>query len=437
MAKFAFIVDFEEGHLFPTFGLSESLKKRGHEVHYIGIADNEKFVKDQGFEYHSVLLKDFPPGSREIYKGYQKNLGGYSRFFMYNLVGRELTAILQKIKPEGVIINTFLSFEALLIHYKYNINPVIFTPYLDAKSPPFVEAMNSIRSLGRPKMNKIFKAYKKYNKKLVYFFKQLPLKYKIKFTISNLINYRISDEEFNSFVAPVNEWMEIISCPKDFDFPDVKRNSTVHYIGPCIRNKDLDENLFKLEKDNNKEIIFVCLGSQTARIYKTCETFFLKIFELMALPEMKNIHVILSMGSKFETEKFGKIPENVSLYEWIPQIEALKISSAAIIHGGLGSVKECIYYGVPMIVLPDKYDQPANAQRIESHGLGVQGNLENISVDNLKSLVNRILNDSVIKENVTRMQNIFRNKEEQQEGALLIEEYYLINAKQIAPVGAC
>jgi MGT family glycosyltransferase len=289
--------------------------------------------------------------------------------------------------------------------------------------------MNSIRSLGRPKMNKIFKTYKKYCKKLVYFFKQLPLKYKIKFTISNLINYRISDEEFNSFVAPVNDWMEIISCPKDFDYPDVKRNSNVHYIGPCIRNRDLDESLFKLEKDNNKEIIFVCLGSQTARIYKTCETFFLKIFELMAKPEMKSIRVILSMGSKFETEKFGNIPANVSLYEWIPQIEALKISSAAIIHG-------CIYYGVPMIVLPDKYDQPANAQRIEFHGLGVRGDLENISVDDLKLLVNKILNDSIIKDNVTRMQNIFRNKEEQQEGALLIEEYYQINAKQFAPVDA-
>ena len=46
-------------------------------------------------------------------------------------------------------------------------------------------------------------------------------------------------------------------------------------------------------------------------------------------------------------------------------------ASAAIIHGGFGTIKECILYQVPMLIVPFLFDQPANATKIEELGLGV------------------------------------------------------------------
>jgi len=68
-----------------------------------------------------------------------------------------------------------------------------------------------------------------------------------------------------------------------------------------------------------------------------------------------------------------------------------------ITHGGASSVKECLYYGVPMIVIPLAEDQYGNAARVVSHGLGVRTDLRKLTVKHLQDLVEAVDKSSYIR----------------------------------------
>ena len=92
-----------------------------------------------------------------------------------------------------------------------------------------------------------------------------------------------------------------------------------------------------------------------------------------------------------------------------------------ITHAGLGTVKECILCGVPMIVFPIDMDQPDNAKRVVYHGLGASGDLRRVSASVIASLVEQA-DGSAVRDNVTRMQQCFLAAERSSLGARLIEE---------------
>lgn len=88
---------------------------------------------------------------------------------------------------------------------------------------------------------------------------------------------------------------------------------------------------------------------------------------------------------------------------------------------GLGSVKECIYFGVPMIVFPQAFDQPANAQRVVYHELGFADDIHTVSESNLRYYIAQALTNERIKNGIQRVKRIFHEKEEKQEGAAFVE----------------
>jgi len=93
-----------------------------------------------------------------------------------------------------------------------------------------------------------------------------------------------------------------------------------------------------------------------------------------------------------------------------------------ITHGGLGSIKECIFNGVPMLVFPLFSDQPDNAQRIVYHRLGLTGDFATISAPQIKALVQQIEGDSTFRSNVARMQKIFAESERSEPSVKRIED---------------
>ena len=64
------------------------------------------------------------------------------------------------------------------------------------------------------------------------------------------------------------------------------------------------------------------------------------------------------------------LPANVQASLFLPQRELLGEADLMVTHGGFNSIKECLFAGVPMLVTPFAFDQPANAARVAHHGLG-------------------------------------------------------------------
>ena len=72
---------------------------------------------------------------------------------------------------------------------------------------------------------------------------------------------------------------------------------------------------------------------------------------------------------------------------FIPQLGLLQRASPMITNGGPGTVRECIWFRVPMIVAPCRYDQPGNAARVVRHGLGRRVSVKRVTVEQLQATI--------------------------------------------------
>src|SRR6185503_18859644 len=84
--------------------------------------------------------------------------------------------------------------------------------------------------------------------------------------------------------------------------------------------------------------------------------------------------------------RLGALPPNVVVVPRTPQHTLLEKASVFVTHGGLSSVKEAIWFGVPMLVFPLGYDQHGNAARIAFHGLGARGDERYVTPESVGAL---------------------------------------------------
>lgn len=149
--------------------------------------------------------------------------------------------------------------------------------------------------------------------------------------------------------------------------------------------------------------------------------FFKKCFEAF---KNENVNVILSVGNSVRLSRLVKIPDNVMVYPYVPQLRVLKSSAVFITHGGMNSISEALSEGVPMIVIPFMSDQPTNARRIEELELGVQMSYKKLTSDALRTTVNSLLKNECIRSNVKEMQQEMLNCPGNGAGVKWIMKYY-------------
>ena len=241
--------------------------------------------------------------------------------------------------------------------------------------------------------------------------------------IEFLTERKIDFTSMEKLVQPLDTLHELSLCPAEFEIDPPIIPANIHCIEPSLRHGDSLSDIHELYNIRaDKKIIYASLGSQALRHGIVCDLFFGKMISIMKSPELQDMQLILKVDREYDVSSLGPVPENVTIVHWAPQIDILKMASVAIIHGGLGSVKECIYYGVPMVVFPQGYDQPANAASIAHHNLGFVDNIRTVAESDLKSYIIAALTDAKIKSSLQRMQAIFREQETKGIGADIIEE---------------
>ena len=88
------------------------------------------------------------------------------------------------------------------------------------------------------------------------------------------------------------------------------------------------------------------------------------------------------------------IPANVEVGQMVPQLDILSQASVFITHAGMGGTGEAIYYGVPMIAIPQMEEQAITARQIEKLGLGCAFLDKNaITSESLKAAIVKLLTE--------------------------------------------
>lgn len=400
MANITFITDFEQGHLFPSFKLSKILTDRGHKIRYLGTPDIGVFVRSHNFEMQEILGDIYPLGIRTKVNSSDENTQNFFEQHIPKLLQKsEVDDLLLDHKTDLIIASIFICFEALIFWYKHQIPTIILTPFLrccsDSSFADFVKRRISS------------------NQSSISELAQLVTKTFPKFVT------------FQKFVKPLHNMPELVSCPRELMLPKQKSLSqNTWYIEPLIRSTNENDSNFKLPNAaRDKKLIYISLGSQANLYPERSRLAYLKLMELIRITSDHDWFYALSFHESFALKELGKIPKNVIVSRWIPQINILQQASLMITHGGLGTIKECIFFKIPMIVIPLARDQFRNGEQVDHHQLGINLDLDITDVEELVSTVKYLLEDIAITSKLAEMNRIFTTAEDSELGADLIENY--------------
>jgi len=213
---------------------------------------------------------------------------------------------------------------------------------------------------------------------------------------------------------------ELVFCPKEFDFPRGKIPESAFFVEASIDLQRKDDSFPWARLDERRPIVFCALGSLVTTKAAPQAARFFKMF-LDAMRVRPALQAVVAIGSHLKPEEFN-CPVNVLLVGHAPQVELLKRCALMVGHGGLSSVKECIYMGVPMLLVPLSYDEPGNAARVVYHKIGLRLQLEEVSAGTLGSCIDTLLEDGAYRDNAKRMSQRFVEIEEQSPACQIIEK---------------
>jgi MGT family glycosyltransferase len=100
--------------------------------------------------------------------------------------------------------------------------------------------------------------------------------------------------------------------------------------------------------------------------------------------------VAMAVGERVRREDLGLVPDNVDVRSWFPQPAVLRHARAFVSHAGMGSTMEALYYGVPLVCVPQMMEQEVNAGRVVELGLGVRLDPDGLTAADLRSAVDTV-----------------------------------------------
>ena len=216
---------------------------------------------------------------------------------------------------------------------------------------------------------------------------------------------------------------EVLLAPLELELlPDVKL-PTQHYLGLCI-NKDrkdigvdeIFEEKFQYildQREKGAKIIYCSLGT----FYEDSNPMVLQFLNNL-LAAVSNLTIFVEVIFSIKTQirqtllHQRKLMLNVHFFSKVPQLLVLDNADLHITHGGLGSIKESIYYEVPMLVYPLDlvYDQNGNGLKVEHHGLGLRGVFNQDKPPAILDKIIKLIEDETFKNNIIKFNQDLTDK---------------------------
>lgn len=194
----------------------------------------------------------------------------------------------------------------------------------------------------------------------------------------------------------------------EFEFPH-QPPERVSYVGPMALEVRGDEGVREPEWAELEAIFERCSDGRRALIYAGFGSFFSSGVDFLrrlveAAAGRDDWELVISLGGRLDPALLGSLPPGVSAFRWLPQLEVLRRSDVAVVHGGINTVDECVLNGVPMLVYCGfETDMAGTTSRIVHHGLGLAGDRRGDRPAEIRARLERLLAEPGFRENVERM----------------------------------
>lgn len=171
------------------------------------------------------------------------------------------------------------------------------------------------------------------------------------------------------------------------------------FVGPPIApRKTFSDTLNDLPLPlSSSAVLYISLGT----IYNLQPDFYKLCFQAFGKQPW---HVIIAVGQHVDYAELGPVPENFLLRPSVSQLDILQYADIFITHGGLNSIMEALYYGVPMVIIPQMPEQAISARRIEELGLGIVLDNKRLTTTVLQEAVYRLSHDSSFRAHMKPVQ---------------------------------
>ncbi|XP_012265947.2 UDP-glycosyltransferase UGT5-like [Athalia rosae] len=114
---------------------------------------------------------------------------------------------------------------------------------------------------------------------------------------------------------------------------------------------------------------------------------------------------------KWENDTMADKPKNVRIGKWLPQNDLLAHPNLKLFvtHGGISSLMETVYHGVPIVATPLFGDQMRNIMLAERRGYAIYLDFQTMTENQIYEAVMKVANDPKYKENVKKVSAYWRD----------------------------
>jgi len=147
---------------------------------------------------------------------------------------------------------------------------------------------------------------------------------------------------------------------------------------------DVDPALF--EPVGERPLVYISMGTVNNQDRRVVETF-IRAFT------GADVFVMLTTGRRFSPDSFGDLPANIAIHPWLPQIAVVQRAALFINHGGLNSIHDSLFFGVPLLLCPQQEEQTLNAGRVVHLGAGLLLSKARFTPENLRAAARRLLSE--------------------------------------------
>ncbi len=161
---------------------------------------------------------------------------------------------------------------------------------------------------------------------------------------------------------PVRGGLNILFTARELQPPTHVVDQTFRFVGPAIDPAAAAEPL-PFDLPGRGPLVYISLGT----IHNRAEPFYRQCFEAFADYPAR---FVLSAGKETDLPALGEIPPNFVVRPSVPQLAVLAQADAFITHGGVNSIHEGLYFGVPLLLIPQQLEQLFAARIAAGRGPG-------------------------------------------------------------------
>ena len=226
---------------------------------------------------------------------------------------------------------------------------------------------------------------------------------------------------------PMRDKLNIVFTARELQPKASIIDDSFHFVGPAISPQIRSED-FPFDALKQKPVIYLSLGTvhTNPEFYRTC-------FRAFANSPAQ---FVLAVGKHTNIAELGAIPPNFIVRTFVPQLEILQRADVFITHGGINSVHEGLYYGIPLILIPHQFEQLLNARCVTARDAGLiideQIQHKPVTAEKLRQSLQKVLANPHFAENAKRVQKILRETGGFQQAADAIQSYLAENPRASA-----